>query len=98
MLAENGWSGTSVTRTEFPASQTFFRWLENRKRPYEIYYTRRRVIAVPTVSTRPVIYGIYEFQSDRDSVLNDLEKHVRENDIYPLSDFNFDETQAENDE
>lgn len=87
-----------MTRTEFPASQTFFRWLENRKRPYEIYYTRRRVIAVPTVSTRPVIYGIYDFQNDRESVLNDLEKHVHEDDIYALKDFNFDETQAENDE
>lgn len=95
MLVEKEWSGTSVTRTEFAASETFLRWLENRRRPYEIYYTRERVIAVPLVSTRPVVYGIYRFDGDTNSVIDSIKEHIDESDIYALSDFTFDETQAE---
>lgn len=87
-----------MTRTEFAASESFLRWLRRRSRPYEIYHTPQHMYAVPMVSTRPVVYGIYRFQGDKESLLEQVRDVIDPDDIYPLTEFEFDETRGQRSE
>lgn len=48
-----------MSKITFVDPDAFLEWLRSRKADrYEIYVTPDRIIASPTVSTRPVLYGV----------------------------------------
>ena len=58
-----------MSRIHFETSESFSTWLQDRDPgKYELYRLPGRTIAVPTVSTRPVLYGVYDNRISDDEV------------------------------
>lgn len=72
----------------------FNEWLQDRNPDkYEIYRTPSRTIAVPTVSTRPVLYGVCEARIPDDLCSIFVEKGFGP--VYNVTRFSFSDDEAE---
>lgn len=87
-----------MSKATFESASVFLSWLQNRRKDYEVYRTKRRIVAVPLVSTRPVIYGVYERTGNNqpvDDVMGSVRAIVGDENVYNLPVYTFDETRAE---
>lgn len=88
-----------MSRLEFEDRADFIEWLEARHpSKYELYRTPKRVIAVPTVSTRPVLYGALNVESYDSDTIDSMVIEMVERGYGPafrVKSYSFDDSRAE---
>lgn len=81
-----------MSRIRFTDDQQFIDWLQNRnKNKYEFYSSPERLVAVPTVSTRPVLYGILNKVDEGNGDVKSAIRSLGYGPIYEVTEYNFDE-------
>ncbi|MDD3474275.1 MAG: hypothetical protein PHP08_00045 [Candidatus Dojkabacteria bacterium] len=65
-------------KIEFTTIESLTEWLQGRESKYEIYIAKNEgnVVAMPTVSTRPIKVGVAPYKENINKVIEDIKRKI----------------------